>query len=113
MKILLFASAYNTMTQRFHVELTDLGHDVSIELAISDAVMMEAIKLYQPNLIIRGKCARAAIKAIKQTLENFTNYNKARRNFVYKVRQTETPQHLAKHRQLSEEVFPCQLFMVQ
>ncbi len=151
MKILLFASAYNSMTQRFHVELTYLGHDVSFELAISDVVMTEAVKLYQPEIIIapflktaipesiwrnylciiihpgikgdrgissidwailndepewgvtafqansemdagdiwssinfpmngetksgvyRGKCAQAAIKAIKQTLENFAN----------------------------------------
>ncbi|MBR8832991.1 MAG: hydrogenase maturation protein [Stigonema ocellatum SAG 48.90 = DSM 106950] len=151
MKILLFASAYNSMTQRFHVDLTYLGHDVSIELAISDVVMTEAVKLYRPDMIIapflriaipesiwrkyfciiihpgikgdrgsssidwailndksewgvtalqadaemdagdiwssinfpvngetksglyRGKCAQAAIKAIKQTLENFTN----------------------------------------
>ncbi len=52
MKILLLASAYNSMTQRFHVELTYLGHDVSLELAISDVVMTEAVKLYQPDLII-------------------------------------------------------------
>ncbi|MGK7951430.1 MAG: hydrogenase maturation protein [Xenococcaceae cyanobacterium] len=52
MKILLFASAYNSMTQRFHVELTYLGHDVSIELAISDVVMTEAVKLYQPDTIV-------------------------------------------------------------
>ena len=52
MKILLLASAYNSMAQRFHVELTYLGHDVSIELAISDVVMTEAVKLYQPDLII-------------------------------------------------------------
>jgi putative two-component system hydrogenase maturation factor HypX/HoxX len=52
MKILLLASAYNSMTQRFHVELTYHCHDVSIELAMSDIVMTEAVELYQPDIII-------------------------------------------------------------
>lgn len=52
MRILLLASAYNSMTQRFHVELTYRGHDVSIELAFSDEVMTEAVERYQPDLII-------------------------------------------------------------
>ncbi len=33
-RILLIVSAYNSMTQRFHVELLDMGHEVSIELAL-------------------------------------------------------------------------------
>lgn len=52
MRILLLATAYNSLTQRAHVELVDRGHEVSIELAISDQVMTEAVELYQPDLII-------------------------------------------------------------
>ena len=34
MRILLTASAYNSMTQRVHVELAERGHEVSVELAL-------------------------------------------------------------------------------
>ncbi|NJM69689.1 MAG: hydrogenase maturation protein [Scytonema sp. RU_4_4] len=52
MKILFLVTAYNSLTQRAHIEVTARGHDVSIELAISDKVMAEAVELYQPDLII-------------------------------------------------------------
>ena len=52
MQILLLANAYNSLTQRVHVELAYWGHDVSIELAVNDEAMIEAAELYQPNLII-------------------------------------------------------------
>ena len=41
MRILLIASAYNSMTQRVHAELADRGHEVSVELALSDEVMRD------------------------------------------------------------------------
>jgi putative two-component system protein, hydrogenase maturation factor HypX/HoxX len=34
MKILLDATAYNSLTQRVHVELDELGHEISVELAL-------------------------------------------------------------------------------
>jgi putative two-component system protein, hydrogenase maturation factor HypX/HoxX len=40
------------MTQRCHVELVDLGHEVSIELALSDKLMREAVQLFQPDIVI-------------------------------------------------------------
>lgn len=52
MHILLLATAYNSLTQRAHVELAYRNHEVSIELALSDRVMVEAVELYQPDLII-------------------------------------------------------------
>lgn len=51
-RILLIASAYNSMTQRFHVELLDMGHEVSVELALSDRILREAVDLFQPELIV-------------------------------------------------------------
>ena len=41
MRILLIASAYNSMTQRVHAELADRGHEVSVELALGDEVMRD------------------------------------------------------------------------
>jgi putative two-component system protein, hydrogenase maturation factor HypX/HoxX len=52
MRILLVASAYNSMTQRVHVELADRGHEVSVELALSDEVMREGVRRYDPDLVI-------------------------------------------------------------
>ena len=52
MRILLFASAYNSMTQRVHAELADRGHEVSVELALGDDVMREGVRRYDPDLVI-------------------------------------------------------------
>jgi putative two-component system protein, hydrogenase maturation factor HypX/HoxX len=52
MRILLISSAYNSMTQRFHVELADRGHQVSVELALGDEVMREAVRVFDPDLVI-------------------------------------------------------------
>jgi putative two-component system hydrogenase maturation factor HypX/HoxX len=52
MRILLIASAYNSMTQRVHVELADRGHDVSVELALGDEVMRDGVGRFDPDLVI-------------------------------------------------------------
>jgi len=52
MRILLIATAYNALTQRSQLELTALGHDVSIELSLSHEIMREGIALFKPDLII-------------------------------------------------------------
>ena len=52
MRILLISSAYNSLTQRVHVELADRGHEVSVELALSDEVMREAVRRFDPDLVI-------------------------------------------------------------
>ncbi len=52
MRILLIASAYNSMTQRVHAELADRGHAASIELALGDEVLRDAVDRYDPDLII-------------------------------------------------------------
>ncbi len=64
MRILLVATAYNSLTQRVHVELAYRGHDVSIELALSNEVMAEAVELFQPDLVI----APFLKKAIPETI---------------------------------------------
>ncbi|HEX7027885.1 MAG TPA: hydrogenase maturation protein [Gammaproteobacteria bacterium] len=52
MKILLFGSAFNGLCQRVHRELTVMGHSVSFELALNQESMIEAARLFKPDVII-------------------------------------------------------------
>ncbi|HEV2936527.1 MAG TPA: formyl transferase, partial [Streptosporangiaceae bacterium] len=52
MRILLIASAYNSLTQRVHAELADRGHELSVELALGDEVMRDGIRRHNPDLVI-------------------------------------------------------------
>ncbi len=52
MRILLLADTFNSLTQRVHAELTYRHHELSVELALSDEIIYEAVELYQPDLII-------------------------------------------------------------
>jgi putative two-component system hydrogenase maturation factor HypX/HoxX len=52
MRILLLASAYNSLTQRVHVELAGRGHEVAVDLALGDEVMREAVRRHGPDLVI-------------------------------------------------------------
>lgn len=52
MKILFLTNAHNGMSQRAFVELVRRGHDVSVEFALSDRVMREAVELAEPDLIL-------------------------------------------------------------
>ena len=52
MRILLVASAYNSMTQRVHTELADRGHEVSIELALGDELLRDGVQRFDPDLVI-------------------------------------------------------------
>ena len=52
MRILLIASAYNSMTQRVHAELADRGHEVSVELALTEEVMRDGVSRYDPDLVL-------------------------------------------------------------
>ncbi len=49
MRILLIASAYNSMTQRVHAELADRGHEISVELALGDDVMRDGSAAMTPT----------------------------------------------------------------
>ncbi|MEV0596997.1 enoyl-CoA hydratase-related protein [Nonomuraea cavernae] len=52
MRILLLCSSFNGLTQRAWLELRRAGHDVSVELALSERVMLEAVELAKPDLVI-------------------------------------------------------------
>lgn len=51
MKILFLCSAHNSLSQRLYLALTPT-HEVTIEFAISDEVMIQAAELAKPDLII-------------------------------------------------------------
>ena len=52
MKILLLCSAFNGLTQRAWLDLRRAGHDVTVELASSEATIVSAVRLFEPDLII-------------------------------------------------------------
>ncbi|MCQ4079335.1 hydrogenase maturation protein [Streptomyces sp. RB6PN25] len=52
MRILLIASAFNSLTQRVFAELADRGHTVAVELALGDEALCTAVDRYSPDLII-------------------------------------------------------------
>jgi putative two-component system protein, hydrogenase maturation factor HypX/HoxX len=52
MKLLLLSTAYNGLTQRAHLELQSGGHEVYVELAISERQMLEAVNSVKPELIL-------------------------------------------------------------
>ena len=43
MRVLLLTHAFNSLTQRLYVELTETGHAVSVEFDINDRVTEEAV----------------------------------------------------------------------
>ncbi len=51
MRILFIVSAFNGLSQRAYIELEAKGHNVSVELALSDLLLREAVALYRPDII--------------------------------------------------------------
>ena len=64
MRILLFATSFNALTQRIYVELAERGHDISVELDINDACAIEAVRLFRPDLMIAPFLRRAISEAV-------------------------------------------------
>jgi putative two-component system hydrogenase maturation factor HypX/HoxX len=58
-RILLLCHSFNSLSQRLHVELTERGHDVSVEFDINDALTLEAIALFDPDLVLAPFLKRA------------------------------------------------------
>ena len=59
-EILLISSAFNSMTQRFYVELADNGYEVAVELyGGNENLLKESVSLYAPDLIIAPFLTRA------------------------------------------------------
>ncbi len=64
MRILFLCHAFNSLTQRLFVELRALGHEVSVEFDINDAVAISAVEQYQPDLIVAPFLKRAIPESI-------------------------------------------------
>lgn len=64
MRILFITHAFNGLSQRLFIELTALGHEVSIELDINDQVTAEAVELFRPHLILAPYLRRAIPESI-------------------------------------------------
>ena len=52
MRILLLCHRFNSLSQRFYCELSEKGHEVSVELDVHPELAIEAVNLYKPDLII-------------------------------------------------------------
>ncbi|GAA2140102.1 hydrogenase maturation protein [Kitasatospora kazusensis] len=59
MRILLIASAFNSLTQRVHTELRALGHTVGVELALGDEPVRAGVARFGPDLIVAPMLTRA------------------------------------------------------
>jgi putative two-component system hydrogenase maturation factor HypX/HoxX len=64
MRILFLTHSFNSLAQRLYLELSALGHVVSVELDIADAVTIEAVALCQPALVIAPFLKRAIPEAV-------------------------------------------------
>ena len=64
MKILFLTHSFNSLAQRLWVELSRRGHEVSIEFDINDNVAIEAVALFQPDLIVAPFLKRAIPEAV-------------------------------------------------
>ncbi len=61
MRILFLTSANNSLSQRLWIELCELGHDVSVRIAVNSEGMISTAFREQPDLIIAPKL-RVAIR---------------------------------------------------
>ncbi len=64
MRILLLTHSFNSLAQRLHVELTERGHEVSVEFDIADSVTEEACALFRPDLIVAPFMKRAIPESV-------------------------------------------------
>ena len=52
MRILFLCYRFNSLSQRLYCELTERGHEVSVELDVHPELTVEASELYRPDLIV-------------------------------------------------------------
>jgi putative two-component system protein, hydrogenase maturation factor HypX/HoxX len=64
MRILFLTHSFNSLTQRLFAELSARGHEISVEFDINDAVAVEAVELFRPDVIVAPYLRRAIPEAI-------------------------------------------------
>jgi len=67
MKILFLCTAHNSLSQRLYLALSNT-HDVTVEYALSDALMISAAQLARPDLII---CPFLTSRVPKEVYDNY------------------------------------------
>ena len=71
LKILLLCDTFNSLTQKVFCYLKDLGHEVSVEYAISKEIMIEGVELFKPDLIIAPYLTKKIPSKIYQNYPTF------------------------------------------
>ena len=64
LRILFLTRSFNSLAQRLYLDLTAAGHDLSVELDISDAVTAEAVDLFKPDLVVAPFLKRAIAEVV-------------------------------------------------
>ena len=64
MRILFLTHSFNSLTQRLYVEMREDGHEVSVEFDINDAVTIDAVERYRPDLVVAPFLKRAIPEAV-------------------------------------------------
>ncbi|MCP4993191.1 MAG: hydrogenase maturation protein, partial [Gammaproteobacteria bacterium] len=59
MRILFLTHAFNSLSQRLYIALKAADHEVTVEFDINDAVSIQAVDSWQPELIIAPFLKRA------------------------------------------------------
>ncbi len=71
MRILLLADTFNSLTQKIYALLKERGVEVSVEYAINDNIMREAVELFKPDLIIAPYLTKKIPKEIYEKVPTF------------------------------------------
>jgi putative two-component system protein, hydrogenase maturation factor HypX/HoxX len=66
MRILLLVHAFNSLSQRLHVDLTRDGHELSVEFDIHERVTTQAVALFKPDVILAPFLKRAIAPSVWQ-----------------------------------------------
>jgi len=59
MRVLMLTHAFNSLSQRLWLDLTEAGHEVSVEFDINDTVTRDAVALCRPDLVLAPILRRA------------------------------------------------------
>ena len=71
MRILFLCHAFNSLSQRLYLELEALGHEVSVELDVSDTMTVQAVELFRPHLVVAPFLKRAIPAAVWRAVPCF------------------------------------------
>lgn len=68
MRILILTQAFNSLTQRIWLELTEAGHEVAVEFDVNDAATRRAVDRVRPDLLLAPFLKRAIAQDVWRAL---------------------------------------------